>query len=137
LARRHKCYLRTFLLLAPSHRAVRSAKQAGTSNTVTSSKQIEIEKSIRRKYLRKEAARQGSRKKVYSITSAIMIKLWRFGKFMKYRLAANAFLAADRTDGSRWAAAVEQPSPEADERASWIGRGARSAQLHPVRDTVF
>jgi hypothetical protein len=38
-------------------------------------------------------------------------------------------LAADRTDGSRWAAAVDQASPEADERASWIGRGARSAQL--------
>jgi hypothetical protein len=42
-------------------------------------------------------------------------------------------LAADRTDGSRWAAAVNQPSPEAEPRGSWIGRGARSAQLHPVR----
>jgi hypothetical protein len=30
---------------------------------------------------------------------------------------------------------LNRPSPEADERTSWIGRGARSAQLHPVRDS--
>jgi len=44
---------------------------------VSSSIQIEIEKTIRRKYLRRK---KGSRKKVYSVTSAIMIKLWRFWK---------------------------------------------------------
>ena len=37
-------------------------------------------------------------------------------------ITVELLLAADRTNGSRWAAAVNQPSPEADERASWIGR---------------
>jgi len=61
------------LSLARSAKPAPPSTEAGMTNT-----QIEIEKTIKRKYLRKEAGRQGSRKKVYSIASAIMIKLSRW-----------------------------------------------------------
>ena len=143
MARRHTRVLSTYVFIICSksnHRAVGSRSeprsQPGRGRRPAIQIEIEIERTIKRKEKNtseKKQGRRGSRKKGESLQYLLyhhdQALPRRPGNFRKYRgnpffiiITVELLLAADRTDGSRWAAAVNQPSPEADERASWIGR---------------
>ena len=119
--------------MSEAKREASSPTEAGTTTNIVTSINIDRDrKDDKEKIPPKRSRKTRKQKESLQYRLAIMTKLspCRLGKFRKYRgnhwqhaffyYTVKLLPAADRTDGSRWAAAVDQASPEADERASWI-----------------